>query len=341
MPTPPIFHKYQDEIITEMKSVLVDYQSPLFEMMRYHLGWIDESGNPQTGENGKLLRPTLCLLACEAIGGVYRQALPAAAAVELVHNFSLIHDDIQDHDRERHHRPTVWAIWGMPQAINAGTGMRILANQALFRLSHQGINAEKLLKAGRLLDLCTLQLLEGQYLDISFEHRLDVSVDDYLEMVRSKTAVLIATSLELGAMVGCEQDKNRRALYSFGIEMGLAFQIMDDLLGIWGEPQVTGKSNGNDILRKKKSFPVVYALENSEDKAKKELGQIYQQDLITDNQFSAVLDILESSGAQKQAQRVVDDYLYQAGQALQAMDLTAWGRQNLQVVLDFLANRDF
>ena len=130
--------------------MLAERQSPLYDMMRYHLGWIDAQGRPLPGSAGKALRPTLCLLACEAVGGTYHRALPAAAAVELVHNFSLIHDDIQDDDRERRHRPTVWSIWGKPQAINAGTAMRVLASLALSRLSERGVSGEKQLHAQRI-----------------------------------------------------------------------------------------------------------------------------------------------------------------------------------------------
>jgi geranylgeranyl diphosphate synthase type I len=164
---PAAFERYRTQIDAELRLVLAQQQSPLYEMMRYHLGWIDEKGDPVKEPAGKALRPTLCLLACEAVGGDYRKALPAAAAIELVHNYSLIHDDIQDDDCERRHRPTVWSIWGKPQAINAGTAMRLLANITLARLREQGISPEKHWHTQCLLDTTTLRLIEGPYLDIS------------------------------------------------------------------------------------------------------------------------------------------------------------------------------
>ncbi|MCI0521847.1 MAG: polyprenyl synthetase family protein, partial [Chloroflexi bacterium] len=135
---------------------------------------MDAAGQPAQNGHGKGLRPTLCLLAYEALAGAYSQALPAAAALELVHNFSLIHDDIQDDDAQRRGRPTVWAIWGKPQAINAGTAMRILANICLLGLAEQGVTAARLGHAQTLLDYATLALIEGQYLDLSFEERFDI-----------------------------------------------------------------------------------------------------------------------------------------------------------------------
>ncbi len=341
MQTPSIFHKYRDEVNVEIKAVLDEHESPLCGMMRYHLGWMDETGKPVQAAAGKMMRPTLCLLAAEAITGEYRQALPAAAAVELLHNFSLIHDDIQDDDRERHHRPTVWAIWGKPQAINAGTSMRILANQALFRLGAQGLRLDKLVKANRLLDLSTLQLLTGQYLDISFEERLDVTIDDYLEMVQGKTASLIACSLELGAMLSCEEEQTDLAFHEFGINLGLAFQITDDFLGIWGAPDTTGKSNGSDIHRKKKSYPVVYALENANGSGRVELERIYRQLAIDDSAVDTVLEIFEAAGAQRQTQQAAGLYLERARQALRTVGLTGWGRENFDAVIDFLSDRTF
>ena len=197
--------------------------------MRYHLGWIDKKGNRTDGNTGKALRPTLCLLACQAVGGEYHRALPAAAAIELLHNFSLIHDDIQDNDRKRRHRPTVWAIWGKPQAINAGTAMRILTNVALFRLKELGVNPEKRLLVQQLLDETTLRLIEGQYLDIDYEKYVDINVSDYLRMVQGKTAALIACALESGAALGTDDERLIKNLHDLGWNLGLGFQIRDDI----------------------------------------------------------------------------------------------------------------
>lgn len=233
---------------------------PLYNMLRYHLGWMDEAFRPQMYPAGKRLRPMLCLLACAEVGGDPAQALPAAAAIELLHNFSLIHDDIEDGDEVRRHRPTVWKVWGAPQAINAGDAMFTLAFGAMGRLARRGVTVEITLQALEHFTQTCLALTEGQYLDMSFEQRNRVSVDEYLRMIRGKTAALVGASLAIGALVGRAGPAPTDALHRFGRAVGLAFQIQDDILGIWGDPAVTGKAAGNDILRRKKSLPILHAL---------------------------------------------------------------------------------
>ena len=191
MKLPNILEKYRFDINNELKSIVESYTSPMYDMMRYHLGWTDSSGNPIQNSYGKALRPALCLFSCESVGGNIHKALPVAAALELIHNYSLIHDDIQDDDRERHHRPTVWAIWGKPQAINAGTAMRIIANSALINPQTWDMDLQKQLHVYQRLDEISLKLIEGQYLDISYEDRFDITVKDYLTMIELKTAELI------------------------------------------------------------------------------------------------------------------------------------------------------
>jgi len=341
MELPPVFDRYRGEIDAELKSALADYRLPLYRMLRYHLGWTDETGAALPGSAGKALRPTLCLLACEATAGAYGQALPAAAALELVHNFSLIHDDIQDDDHERRHRPTVWSIWGKPQAINAGTALRVIASLTMLRLGAHGVPAEKQLRGLRLLDESCLELIEGQYLDISFEERLDVGVDEYLEMIEGKTASLIACSLALGAVLGTDDEDTIEALRRFGRYVGLAFQIRDDVLGIWGRQEKTGKPVGSDIRRRKKSLPVVYALQKAEGKARDELGAIYQGESIDDGGLDTVLSILASVQAKARAQEMADEYCARATAGVERLALSPWARRSLVEMACFLAGRDY
>ena len=340
MKPPSIFTKYLDEIEAELRFNLADLKSPLYQMMRYHLGWEDEQGNPTPGSGGKRLRPSLCLLACEASGSEAQRALPAAAAVELLHNYSLIHDDIQDDDQERRHRPTVWKIWGKPQAINAGTAMRILANQALYRLVQQGEALEMHLQAQHLLDLCTLKLIEGQYLDISFENRMDVGLSDYLEMVAGKTATLIACSLELGALISTNDAEIVNSFKDFGYNIGFAFQIRDDILGIWGSTEKTGKSNGSDILRKKKSFPILYALEKANGQAHAELVEIYQHETVNTQERDKVLEVLDSVQADKFAQQEADKYCNQAMSVITRLGISSSLMNSFEEIAGFLTTRD-
>jgi geranylgeranyl diphosphate synthase type I len=251
------------KIEAEMHAVLDNHDETVaahYGMMRYHLGWADEHFRPQQFPMGKRLRPILCLLGCAAVGGDPDHALPAAAAIELLHNFSLIHDDVEDGDEMRRHRPTVWKLWGVPQAINAGDGMFTLAFAAIQRLTQRGVNSKATLAALNRFTSTCLALTEGQHLDIGFETRPVVSVDEYMRMIQGKTAALIGAGVAIGARIGGATSRQETDLLQFGQAVGLAFQIQDDILGIWGDPTVTGKAAGNDILRRKKSLPLLHAL---------------------------------------------------------------------------------
>lgn len=251
----------------EMQTVLHNDEAAValhYGMMQYHLGWVDKALRRQNFPTGKRLRPLLCLLACAEVGGDPGQALPAAAAIEILHNFSLVHDDIEDGDEVRRHRPTVWKIWGIPQAINAGDGMFTLAFAALQRLSRRGVSAEQILRALANFTECCLALTEGQHLDMNFEQRLDIAVPEYLRMVQGKTAALVGCSSAIGALLGGATPVQVEELQRFGQSIGLAFQIQDDILGIWGDSAVTGKAAGNDILRRKKSLPILYTINHAQ-----------------------------------------------------------------------------
>ena len=340
MKLPAVFERYRSAIDAEMRSALADHASPMYDMLRYHLGWVDRRGQPAQQPSGKALRPTLCLLACESTRTDPHTVLPAAAAIEMVHNFSLIHDDIQDDDQERHHRPTVWALWGKPQAINAGTAMRVLASLTLLRLVDRGVSVQQQLRALRLMDESCLRLIEGQYLDISFESRIDIVVRDYLSMIEGKTATLMACSLEMGAMLGSGDERTIEALRAYGLNLGFAFQIRDDVLGIWGEEEKTGKPVGSDIRRRKKSFPIVFALEKAEGKARTELERIYRDKSSMDGAVATVLDILDQVRAGRESQALAERYRDAALAKIAGIELPQRARQDLEEMATFLAERD-
>ncbi len=310
MNQPSSFRKYVGDLEAELRSVLGDNASPLYTMMRYHLGWVDEQGEAQPSP-GKMSRPTLCLLACEATGGDWHSALPAAAAVELIHNFSLIHDDIQDGSWERRHRPTVWKVWGEPQAINAGDAMYVLAQLALFRLDQTGVPLPKVILLSRRLNQASLQLCEGQYLDIEFERHLDITVDQYLDMIDKKTAALFAASLYFGALLGTDQQSQVSLLSSFGRNLGMAYQVQNDLQGIWGEEETGKAAPYTDIRSKKKTLPIVYALHTATGADRKALLGIYGGQKITAANVGRVVRIIEGIGARGFAEQMRDDYYRQ------------------------------
>jgi geranylgeranyl diphosphate synthase type I len=320
MPTGKDREEYRLAVTAALQDLLADSRLPLYEMMRFHFGWTDQGGKAVPGGAGKMLRPILCLMACAAVGGAWQRALPAAAAIELVHNFSLVHDDVQDDDRQRRGRPTVWSLWGKPQAINVGTAMRVLASLALGRLE---LPAARIVRIAACLDRATLRLIEGQYLDISFETRPAVSSGEYLEMIRGKTAELIAAALETGALVGSEDSRVPGRLRELGLALGLAFQIRDDILGVWGDSALTGKPTGSDIARRKKTYPLVFAGEKTEGGLGERLRQLCAAPRLDPGQVQAVVSLLEEAGSRTAAQELVERYSLQALALLQELRFSA------------------
>jgi geranylgeranyl diphosphate synthase type I len=223
-------------------------------MAAYHMGWVDRDGRPDEAAAGKLVRPSLCLWACAAIGTGPEPALPLASAVEWAHNFTLVHDDIQDGDRERRHRETVWSIWGVAQGINAGDAIHALAFELLLA---PGPAAGRRLRAGRVLARAIREVVEGQCQDLALEGRLPAHPAVYLRMARAKTGALLGACLEGGALLGGARVAVARRLRRAGELLGLAFQVRDDWLGIWGEPARTGKSRDGDLGRRKVTYPVI------------------------------------------------------------------------------------
>jgi geranylgeranyl diphosphate synthase type I len=236
------------------------FDQELIAMIRYHLGWSDSSHS-----RGKRIRPLLTLLSCAAAGGVWRNALPAASAIEWIHSFSLVHDDIEDQSTTRRGRPTLWTHWNTAKAINAGDSMFALARLTTNRLTEHRHSSETTVSAHQILDQACLRLTQGQQLDLAFETMETITMDMYLHMIEGKTSSLIAASTSLGALLADVSPELYQAYQSFGYHLGLAFQIQDDILGIWGDPTRSGKPSGEDLTHRKKTFPVVIGLTMSPD----------------------------------------------------------------------------
>jgi geranylgeranyl diphosphate synthase type I len=320
---PKVLELYRAELLAELRSIIGDNNLPLYDMMRYHLGWIANSDLPQPERGGNLWRPFLCLFACQAVGGGWQKALPAAVAVELVHNFSLIHDDVEDASSERRHHLTLWKVWGQAQAINTGDAMHALAQLSLFRLESRGIPGRKMLKAAEALDKACLQLCQGQYLDLSFESQIDTSVADCLKMIALKTASLFETSLYVGALLGIDEPAVIDQLCGFGRDLGMAYQMRDDLLGIWGSPELTGKPRLEDIRRRKKTLPVVYGLEKDKAEGGEGLLRLYQQETIEEEDATKVASLLDEMGARRYTEGMLEQYYHQALSHLEANSLAS------------------
>ncbi|HEY4189461.1 MAG TPA: polyprenyl synthetase family protein [Candidatus Limnocylindrales bacterium] len=271
-----------------------DATAGVYEMIRYHLG-LDGDDGPR----GKRMRPLLGLLAYSSIAGDHRAALPGAAAVELGHNFSLVHDDIEDGDTERRHRPTLWALHGVPQAINTGDLVFSLSRVALHRLTDLGFSDTKVLRLMRLYDETCVRLCEGQYLDIATSAPgATMSVDLYFDMIGRKTAALISASIEAGALLATDDESVIAHYRRFGWELGLAFQVNDDLLGIWGLEAATGKEP-TDLARRKKTLPVLYALEHGAPEDRERLADLVGATHPDAVDVAEIIEILERSGARE------------------------------------------
>lgn len=257
----------------EIRSLLAAAEPPLqpfYGMMLYHLGL-----DAEHARGGKRLRPLLCMLTFEALGGDGTLVLPAGAAVELLHNFTLIHDDIEDQDPQRHHRPTVWSVWGVPQAINAGDGMYAISRLAIQRLRGRGIAPDRILDVSALLDRTCVRVCEGQFLDISYESRTDVTAERYRNMAARKTGALFAASVQAAGLLATDDTSVHEQLGRFGMEFGHSFQAHDDLQGIWGTSERTGKVEMNDLTKRKKTLPVALAFEKASPKARAELDALF------------------------------------------------------------------
>jgi geranylgeranyl diphosphate synthase, type I len=238
-----------------LRSAVSGLAPPMNTIAAYHFGWIDAEGRPADADSGKAVRPALALLSAEAAGAEPTAGVPGAVAVELVHNFSLLHDDLMDGDEQRRHRDTVWKVHGPAQAILVGDALFALAGEIILRPA-----TPPAARAARLLAAASRRLIDGQAQDISFEHRERVTVAECLEMAGNKTGALLACAAAIGAVLGGADDAMAGALETYGEHLGLAFQAVDDLLGIWGDPRATGKLTWSDLRQRKKSLPVVAAL---------------------------------------------------------------------------------
>ena len=340
------FSQILGDIESEMSAVLDERQGharSLYEMLAYHLG-LDGDAGPR----GKRIRPLLGALAYQSLTGDYHAALPGAAAVELGHNFSLVHDDIEDADRERRHRPTLWAIWGVPLAINAGDALFALSRLALYRLLDDGFSESRVLSMMRVYDETCLALCEGQYLDISFERRTDVTVEGYLEMIGKKTAALLAASVQAGAVLATDDDDIGEAYRRFGYDLGMAFQMADDVKGTFWASTDSGKPEAGDVRKRKKTLPIVWALENASGPDRDRLNAIYQDGLgsadgvgtqpavaapMSDGDVAEVLAILERCGAQEHALTEARRYRDRSLEQLEALPCLPDGKRELAILV--------
>ncbi|MEE1796956.1 family 2 encapsulin nanocompartment cargo protein polyprenyl transferase [Streptomyces sp. BE308] len=274
----------------------------------YHFGWANADGSPAAGQAGKAIRPALVLAAARALGGDPERAVRAAVAVELAHNFTLLHDDVIDEDTTRRHRPTAWAVFGIPDAVIAGDALLALAQRLLAEDPHPASA-----RASARLSACVIELCAGQQADCAFEERgpEEVSLDECLAMATAKTGALLGCACALGALYAGAGDRAVGAMDGFGREAGLSFQLIDDLIGIWGDPAHTGKPAGADLAAHKKSLPVVAAL-TSGTPAAADLAVLYRGAMNTPGEVRRAADAVERAGGRDWAQVCAADRMARA-----------------------------
>ncbi len=317
-----------------LRSAVAALSPPLRRIASYHFGWTDEHGRPIQASSGKAVRPALTLLTAHAAGGSTAVAVPAAIAIELVHNFSLLHDDVMDGDTTRRHRPAAWTVFGTSETILAGDALLALALGTIAGSGH--------LEAARhtqLISTAVMDLTSGQCADLAFEHRDTVAIDDYLEMVAGKTAALIACACALGAMAAGATPEQVEHLRHFGGHLGTAFQCVDDILGIWGDPSVTGKPAHSDLRSRKKTLPVLSAL-NSGTPAAAELTALLKcTGALSHANVQRAAHLVDVAGGRAQCQSCADKHVKYALQYLrQAVPTPRAG--GLETLASLIVHRD-
>ncbi len=328
---------FRDLTNDEMREIVganIANPDELHQLLQYHMGWRNRNFEPENRPVGKMIRPILCLLVCEAAGGDSQMALPAAAAIELLHNFTLIHDDIEDGSPSRRGRDTLWKICGEAKAINAGDAMFSYAQLALLQSAESGVSPELLVTLMRRFNETCVGLTQGQHADMSFETRDDVTVEQYVQMIRGKTALLVAFSAEMGARIAGADESTIEHYWQYGLELGLAFQIIDDLLGIWGDENTIGKSIQSDILTKKKTYPILYGLN-----ASTALREHFEQPATSANFVPRTIELLDEVNARSHTEQTANNYSQSAIDHLQAASPSGSGNSNIDLLTEKLLKR--
>jgi geranylgeranyl diphosphate synthase type I len=308
----------------------------LRRIVEYHWGWTDAHGAPSSGGGGKLLRPTLALLSAEAVGAPARRALAAATAIELIHDFTLLHDDVMDGDRERRRRPTAWAVFGIGQALCAGDALVPLAQRVLL----EDPSPSRVL-ALRALGEATATVIAGQALDLSFEGRIDIGVEQYLDMASKKTGALLGCAASLGAILAGGPREDVAALHEFGCALGLAFQAMDDWLGIWGDAARVGKPAASDLRQRKASLPIVVAAAADSAAGRELRGLLLGREPLSEAELERGVAAITATGAAESTTALANARFDHALACLERAALEDEARAALGELARFVVERDF
>ena len=334
--TPESLERHRTLLDTAMRAAVGRLPLSVRQAVSYHLGWQDADGKSTGGNGGKAIRPAIVLLAAEGAGASPEAAVPGAVALELVHNFSLVHDDLMDGDEQRRHRPTVWALFGVAQAVVAGDAMLTLAQELLLESA-----CPQRLEAATELSRATAEMIRGQCDDLAFESRIDMTLDDGLTMSVRKTGALLGCAAALGGLFADARPGQLDALRSYGRELGIAFQAIDDVLGIWGDPTLTGKPVANDLRRAKKSLPLLHGLRLSTVAAERELSALLLGSKLADGKLDRALQLLEEAGSRSWTLRLAERHLEHALTHLDRARLEPRSADDLRQVALFVTQREF
>lgn len=338
LPPPQILERARALVEPSLRRAIDQLDPQIAPLALYHFGWADAHGQPvKNGSGGKGIRSALAVLSAEAAGAPTEVGIPGAVSVELIHNFSLLHDDIIDDDAERRHRPTVWAVFSQGEAIIVGDALHTLAFDVLLGRATgsvaSGVAAARLASA-------TAAMIAGQSRDMAFNERMDITPEQCLDMEADKTGALLGYASSVGAVLAKADAEVIGALESFGSKLGLAFQAADDLLGIWGDPAVTGKPVGNDLRERKKSFPVVVAL-SQQTEASEELASILSQNTtLSEAAIARATELVDQAGGKESASAAAHDYLNQALACIQTAPLAGAAVEELTHLARFVVARD-
>ena len=335
MKSPQVLNRVMELVEPELVNSVKKLSNELLPVIEYHFGWKTIKGIEAPEDTGKRLRPSLAVLSAEAVGRDMEVAIPGAVAVELIHNFSLIHDDIIDGDKERRHRPSAWTAFSIEDALIAGDALHTLAFQVLLEEN----TPERVQAARRLVD-ATTTMISGQAADMTFDDLPTVSFEECLKMEAAKTGALLGYSSSVGAILSGADKNTCNALEVFGYELGLAYQAVDDVLGIWGDPKITGKPAGNDLREKKKSMPVSIVLSANNSDSEKLLEIFSTKEDLDEEEIVRASALIENAGGREATLEEADKHLKRAIEFLNNADIRKETFCELEEIAHFVVNRD-
>ena len=335
MQIPQALNRVMELVEPELVNSVKKLSNELLPVIEYHFGWKTIKGIEAPEDTGKRLRPSLAVLSAEAVGRDMEVAIPGAVAVELIHNFSLIHDDIIDGDKERRHRPSAWTAFSIEDALIAGDALHTLAFQVLLEEN----TPERVQAARRLVD-ATTTMISGQAADMTFDDLPTISFEECLKMEAAKTGALLGYSSSVGAILSGADENTCNALEVFGYELGLAYQAVDDVLGIWGDPKITGKPAGNDLREKKKSMPVSIVLSANNSDSEKLLEIFSTTEDLDEEEIVKASALIENAGGREATLEEADEHLKRAIEFLNNADIRKETFCELEEIAHFVVNRD-